>query len=115
MGVVFSTLCKMETHTLYDRDGTNKRAIVINTANGHAHVTMHNTVWCTITGEPDSIEAVDPDGGPFIHVGMQLGKWKLTRLYDYKEIDDPITEEQTITVSCDFVAENIQSDRIPFA
>lgn len=107
----------METHALYDRGCKNKRVIVINTENGLADLTMHNTTWCTITGEPDKIEAVDPDGGPFIHVGMQLGKWKLTRLYDYKQVEDPGTEEQTITVSCDFVllAGNIQDHQIPSA
>lgn len=87
----------MLSFVVYDRSNTRKRVIEID-PNGNMTITMERVLWCTITGDPTDIEAVDPDGGPYFHKGYQVGAWVMSEFHDYIETDDG-KEEKTAIVN----------------
>lgn len=77
---------QMEKYVLYDRSGKNKREAYIHN-DGTVVILMHNTLYFTITGSPECIEAIDPDGGPFIHKGMKFGNWEIDTIDFFVEVE----------------------------
>ena len=50
---------------------------------------LHDVLYWTVNGEPNDIQSIDPDGGPYIGIGTKFGNWKISRItFVSKEDDD---------------------------
>lgn len=84
----------MEKHILYDRSGQNKREVYIHN-DGTVLILLHNTLYFRVIGSPECMEAIDPEGGPFIHQGMKFGNWEIATIDFFVE-----AENELVIVHC---------------
>ena len=71
----------------------------------YATVVMENVVYWRWLGETDAIEAVDPDGGPFLSKGYRIGEsnWVIHKIASVEQQGKPGDAHYTLVVLVEVV------------
>ena len=96
--------------TEFSRGNKCKRTFTImpntTTEKTYATVIMENVVYWRWLGETDAIEAVDPDGGPFISKGYRIGEsnWIIDKILSVEQQGKPDDTECTLVVLVEVIS-----------
>ena len=72
----------------------------------YATIVMENVVYWRWLGETDAIEAVDPDGGPFLSKGYRIGEsnWIIDKIHSVEQQGKSDDADYTLVVLVDVIS-----------
>lgn len=92
--------------TFYDTTGNFAREFFIGPA-GNTLIIIHDILYFNVLGDSSDIQAIDPEGGPFIGIGFKIDDWIIDQISCYTKINhkrdednDWLPNEYTLVVNC---------------